>query len=205
MLKRKLVIFGSNTAQEVHEAAMLSHNEEYMNIARQFFDEKSFEGDGSRIESDCDAVDFHVGIADLEWKQRVVEACRRRGWTARSIVHPNAIVAPSASIGVGSFIGPLAVISSNATIGEHCIIHIHCSIGHDASIGNFCAVLPGARISGKVQVGHGTIIGSNAFVFQGISIGVDCQVDALSYVGRDLAENHLVSPRSNGPVRRIRT
>jgi NDP-sugar pyrophosphorylase family protein len=65
-------------------------------------------------------------------------------------------------VGAGSYIGLLCVTSVNAKIGPDVIIDMHASIGHDAVLKDFCAVYPGARISGCCCVGEYVLFGSNA-------------------------------------------
>ncbi|MDB4545391.1 acyltransferase, partial [bacterium] len=85
--------------------------------------------------------------------------------------------------------------SANARIGNHSIIHIHSSIGHDSQIGEYCAILPGARISGDVVLEDHVLIGSNSFVFQGTQVGRNARIDALTYVRDDIPEKSTLSCR----------
>lgn len=199
-----LVVLGERTATEILEAAQLGYASDFASIERLYFDEVTFaEVDAPRLTNTGSTIYFHVGIARDELKMRVVDACESQGWKAFTVVHPTAVVSPSARLAPGVFVGPLAVVSSHAIVEKHSIIHIHASIGHDAHIGQYTAILPGARISGKVQVGQRSLIGSNAFVAAGKSIGDDCRVDALSYVNQDLPPNHLLSPRYPKPIPRV--
>jgi len=63
-------------------------------------------------------------------------------------IHPTAIVAPGAQIGVNTEIGPFSVIGAQAVIGERTVIQSHVVIEGDVVIGagNF--------------IGHGAIIGA---------------------------------------------
>ncbi|MEO8270415.1 MAG: hypothetical protein ABI557_11900 [Aureliella sp.] len=199
-----LVVLGERTAAEIVETAQLANGAEFGSIERLYFDATRFVAeDVPRLSASGAEVYYHVGIAGDALKQKVVQACERFGWKAHSVIHPSAVISPSAVLDPGVFVGPLAVVSSYAVVGQHSIIHIHASIGHDVKIGAFSAVLPGARISGNVLVGLRVLIGSNAFVAAGKSIGDDCRVDAMSYVNQDLPANHMLSPRFPKPVPRV--
>lgn len=199
-----LIVFGDKTAYEVLEAARLGHASSFVCMERLYFEEPNFTevhlpkyvGRGSEIY-------FNIGVADVHIKQQISQRCVELGWKPFTVVHPSAIVSTSAQLGNGVFVGPLAIVSTNALIGDHTIVHLHSSVGHDASIGDYSSILPGARISGSVQVGHRVLIGSNAFVNAGVRIGDDCQVDALTYVSRDLPEGHILSVRAKRPMKRI--
>jgi UDP-3-O-[3-hydroxymyristoyl] glucosamine N-acyltransferase len=199
-----LVIFGERTATEILEAAQLAYASDFASIERLYFDEATFaEVVVPRLTSSDSTIYFHVGIANDELKMQVVDACESQGWQAFTVIHPTAVISPSARLAPGVFVGPLAVVSSHATVESHSIVHIHASIGHDAHIGAYTAILPGARISGKVHIGQRALIGSNVFVAAGKSIGDGCRVDALSYVNQDLPPNHLLSPRYPKPIPRV--
>ena len=199
-----LIVLGERTAAEIVEAAQLAYAAEFESIERLYFDAKTFASeDVPRLSASGVEVFYHVGIAGDELKIKVVQACEQVGWKAQSVIHPSAVISPSAVLQPGVFVGPLAVVSSHAKIGLHSIIHIHASVGHDAQIGQYAAILPGARVSGNVQIGERVLLGSNSFVAAGKSIGDDCRVDALSYVNQDLPANHILSPRFPQPVRRV--
>jgi sugar O-acyltransferase (sialic acid O-acetyltransferase NeuD family) len=196
-MKRTLIVFGSETAEEIVCAARESYAEEFDSIKKFRFDD-SLDRDVDFLATIKDATfcKFIVGITDVRLKPKVVEFAESKGMKPVSIIHSTAYVAPSATIGEGTFVAPQAVVSVNAKVGAHSIIHIHSSIGHDSSISQFCAVLPGARISGNVTLEDGVVIGSGSFVFQGVRIGRRAQVDALTYVRQDLIANRTISCRS---------
>ena len=199
-----LVVLGERTATEIVETAHLAHGSEFGSIERLYFDATTFATeDVPRLAASGTEVYYHVGIAGDDLKIRVVQACESVGWQAFSIIHPTAVISPTATLSPGVFIAPLAIVSSHAVVARHSIIHLHASVGHDAHIGQYTAILPGARISGNVQIGERVLIGSNAFVAAGKSIGDDCRVDALSYVNQDLPANHILSLRFPQPVRRV--
>ncbi len=198
------MILGDRTANEIAEAARLAHSSQFAAIEKIYFDVEKFLGDDvPRLAKGSGEVFFHAGMANDALKRQVVEACEACGWRAQSVIHPTAVVSPSATIQAGVFVGPLAVISSCAVVERHSIVHLHASVGHDALIGEYSAILPGARISGNVVIGKRSLIGSNAFVAAGKKIGDDCRIDAMSYVGQDIADGHILSPRYPRPLRRV--
>lgn len=55
-----------------------------------------------------------------------------------TLIHPNAFVSPSASIGEGCIIEAGAVISADAKIGKGTIVMANAVVGHNATVGNYC-------------------------------------------------------------------
>lgn len=199
-----LVILGDRTAQEVYEAAQLGLSSKFASIEKLYFEPNKFvQEDVPRLKLQSDEIYFHAGMVNDLLKQEVVRCCEARHWKPVSIIHPSAVISPTATVNAGVFVGPLAVISSYAVIDQHATVHIHASVGHDARIGAFSAVLPGARISGNVVIGQRSLVGSNAFIAAGKTVGDDCRIDALSYVQDNLSSGHIVSPRYPRPVPRV--
>jgi carbonic anhydrase/acetyltransferase-like protein (isoleucine patch superfamily) len=121
-----------------------------------------------------------------------------------SVIAERSYISKPALIGRGTFIAPFAVVSSGAQIGKHCIIHYGASIGHDVVLDDNVIVLPGARVSGNVHIKSRTLIGSNSFIFQGVKIGSDNVVDALTYIRHDLPDNKISFMRSTKTYERIK-
>ena len=183
---------------------MLGYQQSFDSIERLYFEEPAFTNVHlPKHEASGREIYYNIGVVDLRIKQLIHKRCIEIGWRPFTVVHPSAVVSPTAQLGEGVFIGPMAVVSTSASVGDHCIVHIHASIGHDAKIGEHCVILPGARISGSAKIGDRVLIGSNAFVNVGVQIGNDCQVDALTYVRRDLLDWHILSVGAPRAMKRI--
>lgn len=90
-----------------------------------------------------------------------------------TIVHPKAIIEPSAVIGGGCQIMAGAIIGSNVTIEKNCIINSGAIVSHDCFIDRDSHITPGAVLAGNVKVGKRVTIGMAASIFIGLSISDD--------------------------------
>lgn len=131
-------------------------------------------------DSDGRELWFFCAIGNNDARAKMVRLAEKFGWTPATLVHPSAIVASTAEIGPGSYIGPAAVVSFNAKIGAHVIIDMHVSVGHDAVVKDFCAVFPGARVTGRCRVGEYALVGSNATLLPATIVGDRAVVGASS-------------------------
>ncbi len=77
------------------------------------------------------------------WVERIQQS---NTLTMPSLIHPKAVVMPSAHIGSGSIIEAGAVICSNSRIGTACIIQANAVIGHDATVSDFCKISYNATV-----------------------------------------------------------
>ncbi len=105
-----------------------------------------------------------------------------------TLIHPNAVVAESARIGVGSVVMAGAVINPDATVGAHTIINTAAVIEHDCLIGDCVHIAPNCALAGGVQVGDGSFIGIGSNVIQNVRIGSDVLVGAGSLVLEDIED-----------------
>ena len=196
-MTRTLIVFGDQTADEVVSAAREACGDKFDSIRKFVYtDQINNDAEFCDFIASSTEIKYILGMIDARLKPKVREFAESKNLIPFSVIHPTAYVAPSAIIGEGTFVGPQAVISVNANIGSHSVVHIHSSVGHDCQLGDYCAILPGARISGNVTLEEGVMVGSGAFVFQGVRVGRRAQIDALTYVRDDVGPRATVSCRS---------
>lgn len=68
-----------------------------------------------------------------------------------SLIHPSAIVDPSAVLGAGVEIGPFAYVGPGVHLGAGTRLHHHASVEGNTHLGEKCEVFPYANIGGKTQ------------------------------------------------------
>lgn len=105
-----------------------------------------------------------------------------------TVVHPTALVSPSARLGQGTVVMQGAIVQAHATIGSHCIINTGASVDHECSLGHFVHISPHATLCGNVKVGDDSWIGAAAVVIPGITIGRGCTIGAGAVVVRDIPD-----------------
>jgi len=91
-------------------------------------------------------------------------------------IHPAAIVAPLAHIGVNVGIGAYAVIGEDVHVGDGTQIGAHCVIGAGSWMGENCRIHPrvtfyaGVRVGHRVEIHAGAVLGADGFgyAFDGV-------------------------------------
>lgn len=131
-----------------------------------------------------------LALGDLARRTELLK--RLFGEGAVTLVHPRAMVSPSASIGPGVWVGPGAVIHTLARVGPHAMVNSSAVIEHECEIGENSHIAPGAVLGGRVQVGPGTLVGLGARVLPGIRIGRGCVIGAGAAVIRDVPDGSRV-------------
>ena len=122
-------------------------------------------------------------------KQHVLAAA---GGSLATIVHPSAIVSPSATVGLGSVLCAGAIVNPFSTIGSCCIVNTGATIDHDCDLADGVHVSPGAHLGGGVRVGAASWIGVGASVRHGAVIGMNVIVGVGAAVVADIPDGVTV-------------
>ena len=106
----------------------------------------------------------------LYWTEKLMEA----GYNVPAIIHPSAVVSPSASIGRGSFIMQRAIVNTHTVVEHGVLINSGAVVDHDsyvergAHIGLGSVVKANCRIASKVKVEAGEVIFSTRRKIDGV-------------------------------------
>ena len=130
--------------------------------------------------------DLFIAIGNAETRRMMLEKYADKHLV--TIIHPDAVVAESVSIGVGTVVMPGAVINPDAKIGIGCIINTSSSVDHDCILEDYVHVSVGAHLSGTVHVGELTWIGAGATISNNVNICAGCVIGAGAVVVKDITE-----------------
>jgi len=130
-----------------------------------------------------------IGIPDT--RRRVAEALLAKGAEFLTLIHPTAIVAASASVGLGSILCPYSIASDSSCAGRFVILNYHSSLGHDASAGDFSVLSPYATLGGHATIKDDVFLGLHASVGPGKTVGEWSKISANSCVLADAPANSL--------------
>jgi UDP-perosamine 4-acetyltransferase len=131
-------------------------------------------------------------VGDTRPRQQLYEKVAGFGFEIVAAIHANAIVSPTAKIGVGPTIMAGAIVNASALIGDNVIVNTGAIVEHDCEIGDHTHIATGARLAGGVSVGPGSHIGIGAVVRERIRIGNGVIVGAGSVVIRDVQDGETV-------------
>ncbi len=106
------------------------------------------------------------------------------GWSAAAVVHPAAVVSPSARIGEGAVVAPGVVLGAATQVGPHALVGRGTLVGHHARIGAGAVLNPGANLGGNSVIGDGAVVGMGAAVVNGVEVGAGATVAAGAVVLR---------------------
>lgn len=125
---------------------------------------------------------FFCAIGKVKDRKKTSEIILMKGGTFINLIHPTAIISPSAKIGTGVAIKAFSSLASDVTIGNFVYLQSSVILGHDVSVGNFCHINSFAFFAGYVQVEDLCVINAGAKIIQNIKIGKGATVGIGSVV-----------------------
>jgi UDP-perosamine 4-acetyltransferase len=130
--------------------------------------------------------------SDLK-RKNVYEKLKTVGYSFATIIHREACIAKSSSIGEGAQVMAKSVIQPDSAIGENTIINTSAIIEHDCFIGKHCHIAPGAILGGNVRVGDSSFVGLGSRVLPGVKIGKNVTIGAGAVVLHDIEDGKTVA------------
>lgn len=130
------------------------------------------------------AAVFIVAIGDNATRRRVTERLVREGRALHTVIHPDATVSLSATLGPGVFVGARAVVGPGATVQTGALINTAAVIEHDVKVQAGAHVAPGAVLGGGVHLEQEAFIGLGARVLPGLRVGAAAVVGAGAVLTR---------------------
>jgi sugar O-acyltransferase (sialic acid O-acetyltransferase NeuD family) len=139
-----------------------------------------------------EGMNYIIGIASLKYRRPIVEDFMAKGGQFAPLIHHNAYISESASVGEGSIIGPNATIGPNVRIGSFTLVNARSSIGHDTEVGSFNFISPNVCFSGFTVVGDDNLFGINSATIPGIRIGSRNKVAAGMILDQNIGDDSIV-------------
>lgn len=130
-----------------------------------------------------------LALGDNRTRATAYDWCKAAGFTLATLLHPRAVISPSAAVQEGTLVMPLSVVNAEARIGRNCIINTGAVVEHDCLVGDHVHLSPGVKIGGNATIDAFAHVGIGAVVLPGISVGAGTTVGAGAVVVTNLPAN----------------
>ena len=142
-------------------------------------------------ENSFDSV-FITMTSNIELREKYFSFLMNKSIRLSTLIHKQAYIADSASIGQGSLILDSARLGPESYIGELCFVSAFVNIEHHSIVGRNVTFGPGVFLSGEVVIGNNCKFGTGIFVEPKISIGNNCTIASMNLISRDIPDNSTV-------------
>jgi acetyltransferase EpsM len=146
------------------------------------------------------AINAVGGIGNISTRIKVFEQMAAVGFVCPAIVHPSAVVEPSAVLAAGVQVFPLAYVGSEAQIGYGAIVNTNAVVSHDCVLANYVNISPGAILAGEVQVETAALVGMGVTVNLQVRLGAGARVGNGATVKADVPAKGIVGAGKIWPM-----
>lgn len=130
---------------------------------------------------------FIVAIGNNSIRHELMKRINNIGGKTPTLIHPSAVVSPSAEIGKGVYIHANAYIWTKVKIGNYCVISPNVVIAHHTKLGEACLISTLSGIGASIKINDRVFVGMGSTVVTGLSvIGANSIIGAGAVVLKDV-------------------
>ena len=118
-----------------------------------------------------------------------------------SVVHPQAAISSTATLGRGSVVLSQTSIGCGVKIGNHVMILQNCVISHDSRIEDYAVLATGVCLSGNARVGKNAYLGSSSSIRGNQKVGARSLIGLGSAVVKNVPSDEIWC---GNPARRLK-
>ncbi|BEP66677.1 MULTISPECIES: acetyltransferase [unclassified Variovorax] len=178
MKKRLLIIGAGGHGRSVAEAVLLGRD--YALTA--FLDDAAKPlqhhlwgcpvwGTTAMLADSCDRVDaVIVAIGNNTLREALQQKVKAHGVTLATVLHPAAMVSPSATVGEGSAVMAGAIVGTEAQLGEGVIVNCGAVVDHDCVVESFGHLGVNAGMAGGSVLGRSSWMPVGSMLAHGVKI-----------------------------------
>lgn len=138
---------------------------------------------------DLEQIQAICGVGESHIRYKIIMKAEKTGVKFCNVIHPNAVMSDLIEMGTGTVITAGCILTCNITLKNHVHLNLDTTVGHDAVLEDFVTTAPGVHISGQVNIGEGTYLGTGAVTVDKLDIGEWAIIGAGAVVAKSLLGN----------------
>lgn len=117
-----------------------------------------------------------IAIGDNAAREALGARCEAAGFTLPPLIHPAALVSPSAVLGAGSQVMARALLGPLVRLGRLVLVNTGAIVEHECRLEDAAHLGPGAVLCGGVALGRRALVAAGGVVRPAVAIGADALV-----------------------------
>lgn len=134
---------------------------------------------------------FFVAIGDCKVRKEILNNLLKLNTNIATLIHPLSSISSYAKIGFGTVICAGAVLGADSNVGVGSILNHSSTVDHDCVVGNYTHISPHSSLSGNVDFGELSFLGTGARIIGGKKVGKNCKIGAGAVVVSDIPDNKI--------------
>lgn len=145
-----------------------------------------------------------IGISALNFARYDLWAkLRLAGYRCPSLVHPAAILDPTAHLAENTLVGAGAVIGGGVRVGRGSVIGAGVTVGAEAEIGSWCWLGTGVVVGSSASIGSHCVLGTGVKLADGTTVGDTSEVDFSEILRGHYPPGTFITPEFGFPGARL--
>ena len=138
------------------------------------------------------ALILAIGPKNLAARWDAYLWCKEKKFILPNLIHPDASIDASASIGMGNIILANATVDYEVSLGDINYLDIGSLISHNSKIGNNNFLTTGCATAGNVKFGNHNFVGMHSAFIDNIEIGDENYFSAKNLITRNVTYKRRV-------------
>lgn len=144
-----------------------------------------------------------IALGEPQYKFALYNKVKNAGYSLENVIHPTAVISPSAKLGKGIIIKAGAVVSVDTVIEDNVCLEQYVVVAHDVMIHAHTQISAFVMLAGHCEVGEETFIGLSVPVREHVKIGTQCIIGMGSVVVKNVENNVVVVGNPARTLRRV--
>lgn len=136
---------------------------------------------------------FLICVSGPEVRRSLENRFKSLGGNAISYISPASVVSRYADISNGAMILSRVEVEAGVKVGAGTLLNKTANIGHGCIIGDFCEIAPGVILTGEVEIGNDSFVGTRAIILPKVKIGNNVTIAAGAIVKKNVPDNAVVA------------
>lgn len=132
---------------------------------------------------------FAIGYTSMQMRRAALERVLSAGYQLFTLLHPRAVIEPSARIGQGCVVLAGAVIDQHVSVGAACFVDIGVRLTAGTTVGCNNYFSSGTATGSRVKIGDDCFFGMDCTITTEVQMGSNLFVNAKTLVPRNVADN----------------
>ncbi|NOT76604.1 MAG: acetyltransferase [Cyclobacteriaceae bacterium] len=139
-----------------------------------------------------DSMNIAIAISDPLIRKSIVEKINGP-FQFPTIIHPACQTGDENNkFGKGCILTSGVIFTTGIELKDFVIVNLLSTIGHDVVLENYSTIMPGCSISGYVQIGECSMMGTGARILQNLKIGSHCKIGAGAVVTQNFPDHKTI-------------
>lgn len=143
----------------------------------------------TKIEKEFGTNKFIIAFGSMRYRKDVFNFLVDNGWEAITVIHPHAVVSPTATIGKGVLIECGCLITPSPVIGDNVVVNTGSQVNHDNIVESHVYIASGVILSGGVTIKENTLLDDGVIITLGSTVGKNCIIGAGAVVTKEIPDN----------------